>query len=122
MILSSQAGDIAQNPSSIAFWHALVGYDERNRTALRDNSPVHQARLMKAPVFLYAGADDIRTPLEQTTAMASALRSAGNPPKEVLIKKEEGHGFGKTENRVELYEKMLKFLDENIGAGAGAKR
>jgi dipeptidyl aminopeptidase/acylaminoacyl peptidase len=118
MILSSQAGDIAQNPSAIAFWHALMGYDDRNRTALRDNSPVHQARLMKAPIFMYAGADDIRTPVEQTTAMANALRSAGNPPKEVLIKKEEGHGFGKTENRVELYEKMLKFLDENIGPNA----
>lgn len=118
MILSSQAGDIAQNPAAIAFWHALVGYDDRNRTALRDNSPVHQARQIKAPVFLYAGSEDIRTPVEQTTAMASALRSAGNPPKELVIKKQEGHGFGKTENRIDLYEKMLKFLDENIGPGA----
>ena len=118
MILSSQAGDIAQSPSAIAFWHALVGVDDRNRDALRAQSPVHMARQIKAPVFLYAGADDIRTPLEQTNAMASALRAAGNPPKEVLIKREEGHGFGKAENRIDLYEKMLKFLDESIGPNA----
>ena len=69
-------------------------------------------------MFVYAGADDIRTPIEQTNAMVRALSRAGNPAKEVLIKKEEGHGFGRVENRVELYEKMLKFLDDNIGPNA----
>ena len=118
MILSSTAGDIASSPSAVQFWHELVGQNDKNRTALRDNSPVHMAKDIKAPVLMYAGADDIRTPLEQTQAMARALERAGNAPKEVVIKKEEGHGFGRLENNVDLYEKILKFLDEHIGSKA----
>jgi dipeptidyl aminopeptidase/acylaminoacyl peptidase len=118
MQLSSTAGDTAYNESWVLFWHRLVGQNDANKTALRDNSPVHMARQIKAPVFMYAGAADIRTPPEQTKAMASALERAGNPPKAVLIKSEEGHGFGRVENNVDLYTKMLQFLDDNIGPKA----
>jgi dipeptidyl aminopeptidase/acylaminoacyl peptidase len=115
--LTSTAGDTAFNPAGVTFWHKLVGV-EANPNALKENSPVNMAKQIKAPLFMYAGADDIRTPLEQTTGMVRALEAAGNPPKTVLIKKEEGHGFGRFENNVDLYEKILKFLDEQIGSGA----
>jgi dipeptidyl aminopeptidase/acylaminoacyl peptidase len=116
MQLTSTAGDTAYSPAGVAYWHKLVGQDDRNPTALKDNSPVHMAAKIKGALFMYAGSEDIRTPLEQTTAMVKALEAAGNPPKVVLIKKQEGHGYGKVENRIELYEKMLQFLDEQIGA------
>jgi len=70
---------------------------------------------MKGALFMWAGADDIRTPIEQTRNMASALERAGNPPKEMLIKPGEGHGYGSVDNNIELYDRMLKFLDEQIG-------
>lgn len=114
-LLNSQAGDIATDESSIAYWHELVGLS-KNKNALIEYSPVNMAAQMKAPLFMYAGSDDIRTPLEQTTGMIKALESAGNPPKVVVIKKEEGHGFGKVANNIELYEKILNFLDEQIGS------
>ena len=47
--------------------------------------------------------------------MIRALERAGNPPKVVLVKKEEGHGFGRVENNLDLYTQMLDFLDTNIG-------
>jgi dipeptidyl aminopeptidase/acylaminoacyl peptidase len=47
--------------------------------------------------------------------MQSALERAGNPPKGVLIKPGEGHGYGSVDNNVELYDQMLKFLDSQIG-------
>lgn len=118
MQLSSLFGDTARSDAGVKFWHRLVGQSEANKTALRDNSPVHMAAKIKAPVFMYAGAADIRTPPEQTRAMASALERAGNPPKAVLMKADEGHGFGRVENNVDLYKRMLEFLDENIGPKA----
>jgi dipeptidyl aminopeptidase/acylaminoacyl peptidase len=118
MQLGSLSGDTAWNVASVQFWHRLVGQNDANKTALRDNSPVHMARQIKAPLFMYAGAADIRTPPEQTRAMVSALERAGNPPKAVIMKSDEGHGFGRTENNVDLYTKMLEFLDENIGPKA----
>jgi dipeptidyl aminopeptidase/acylaminoacyl peptidase len=81
---------------------------------VRSISPIYLADKIKAPLFVYAGRDDIRTPLEQTRRMVDALTRAGNPPKTVLIKAEEGHGFGKLENNVDLYTQMLKFLDEHL--------
>jgi dipeptidyl aminopeptidase/acylaminoacyl peptidase len=118
MQVSSTAGDTSSSPTGELFWNQLAGKSDSNRTALRDASPVHQAALIKAPVFFYAGSADVRTPLEQTTAMVRALERAGNPPKTVMVAKGEGHGFGKVENNLELYEKMLRFLDENIGPNA----
>ncbi|MCE9659977.1 MAG: S9 family peptidase [Burkholderiales bacterium] len=118
MQLTSTAGDTSRSDAGVKFWYQLVGQNDANKTALRDNSPVTMARQMKAPLFMYAGAADIRTPPEQTRAMVSALERAGNPPKAVIIKSEEGHGFGRVENNVELYTRMLDFLDENIGPKA----
>ncbi len=114
-LLNSQAGDVATSEAGIAFFHELVGFS-KNKNALTEYSPVNMAAQMKAPLFMYAGSDDIRTPLEQTMGMIKALEAAGNPPKVVVIKKEEGHGFGKIENSIELYEKILNFLDEQIGS------
>jgi dipeptidyl aminopeptidase/acylaminoacyl peptidase len=80
-----------------------------------DINPVNLADRIKQPLLIYAGEDDIRTPLEQTTRMIRALERAGNKPRAVIVKPGEGHGFGKTENNVELYEAILKFLEESIG-------
>jgi dipeptidyl aminopeptidase/acylaminoacyl peptidase len=115
--LSSPNGDVAYNLAGVTFWHKLVGV-EANPNALKENSPTNMAAQMKAPLFIWGGADDIRTPIEQTNGMVSALKSAGNPPKVVMIKKEEGHGYGRLENNIDLYEKMLDFLDAQIGPGS----
>ena len=98
-----------------SYWRRVVGQDV-DKTAFRDYSPVNMAEKIKVPVFLWEGTDDITTPVEQTYDMARALERAGNPAKTVLIKVQEGHGYGRIENQLDLYEKVLKFLDENIGS------
>jgi len=117
MMVTSTAGDTAYSKSAIAHVNQLVGVKDPSDYP-SDVSPVNLADRIKQPVLVYAGADDIRTPLEQTSAMVRALERAGNPPKKVIIKAEEGHGFGKPENNVELYNEIIKFLDTHIGAGS----
>jgi dipeptidyl aminopeptidase/acylaminoacyl peptidase len=117
-LVTSPAGDIPHSPAAVAFWNKLVGVDAPSKYP-PELSPVNLADRIKQPVFIYAGAEDIRTPLEQTTAMVRALERAGNPPQKVLIKSEEGHGFGKLENNVDLYNEILKFLDATIGPKRG---
>ena len=80
-----------------------------------DISPVNHASKIKGAVFLYAGEDDARVPIDQINRMNQALKAAGNPAKAYVVKPLEGHGYGKTENAVDLYNQMLKFLDEQIG-------
>ncbi len=112
--LTSTAGDTAYSPSAVAFWNQLIGA-EGPSSFPPEISPINLAGRIKQPLLMYAGADDIRTPLEQTNRMVRALTSAGNPPKNVIIKPGEGHGFGKVENNIDLYRAIIDFLDEQIG-------
>lgn len=115
--LTSPAGDTAFSEEAVAFWSKLAGDPKKERDLLDSISPSNPkwASRIKGAVFMYAGAEDIRTPLEQMRAMRSALERAGNPPKKVVIKAEEAHGFGKLENNIDLYNQILQFLDEQIG-------
>lgn len=115
LLTTSPSGDTSSKDATVDFVHQMLGRD-KDRNALKTYSPVNLAKQIKAPLLMYAGMSDIRTPIEQTNSMISALKSAGNPPKVVVIKKDEGHGFGRLENRVDLYEQILEFLDQQIGS------
>ena len=112
--LTSPAGDIPYNEGGVRFWLSVLGGESTSKIPPH-TSPVNLADKIKGPIMMYAGVDDIRTPLEQTRAMQRALERAGNPPKYMVVKAEEGHGFGKIENNVDLYNTMFKFLDETVG-------
>ncbi len=113
--LTTPDGDTYSNDAGVEFWKAVLGEKDLNSQVIRDNSPVNNASKIKGAVFLYAGEDDIRVPIDQIYRMDKALKAAGNPPKAFVIKAKEGHGFGKFENNVDLYTQVLKFLDEQIG-------
>ena len=115
--VTSPSGDTYYFESAVEFWNKIVGAEKPSQYP-HDVSPVYLADKIKAPLFVYAGDEDIRTPLEQTRAMRNALERAGNPPKDVYIGEQEGHGFGKLEHNVELYTRILKFLEEQIGPGS----
>lgn len=116
MQLTSSLTDFVRNEGSVKYWLHILGA-ESTSSIPAVVSPVNYADKIKGPVMLYAGSEDVRTPIEQTRAIQSALERAGNRPKVVVIKSEEGHGFGKLENNVDLYNQMFKFLDEHIGSG-----
>jgi dipeptidyl aminopeptidase/acylaminoacyl peptidase len=118
--VTSPAGDTAYSKAAVAYWNELVGAKSPSDYP-RDVSPINLADRIKQPLLIYAGADDIRTPLEQTSAMISALQRSGNPPKKVIIKAGEGHGYGKVDNNVELYKEILDFLDATIGPKSAAR-
>lgn len=117
MLLTSSYGDIPYTrQGGLQFWYAMVGNpsDPKDREAMRSVSPVYLADRIKAPVLMYAGVDDWRVPLEQQEKMRAAMRAAG---KDVhwIAKDGEGHGFGKLESNVDLYEQVLEFLGKHIG-------
>ncbi|TYT27439.1 S9 family peptidase [Luteimonas viscosa] len=80
-----------------------------------ENSPARRAAEVKIPVYLAAGARDVRTPPEQTELMDKALRAAGNPPEGMIIQSGEMHGFYDEAARVKLYTAMLEFFSRHIG-------
>lgn len=89
------------------------------RGTLAEVSPVNMADHIKAPVFLAAGGEDERAPIEHTRRMEKALRQAGVPV-ETLYFDSEGHGFYTEAHRREYYTRLLAFLSTYLG-GAKAK-
>ncbi|MDM4767848.1 prolyl oligopeptidase family serine peptidase [Pelomonas sp. SE-A7] len=110
--------DYARSRGGVATWKRLLGVEGEDWAPAREVSPALHAERSSIPLFIYAGANDRRTPVQQTELMIEALRKAGKPPELVMIKAEEGHGYGKLENNIELYEAKLKFFERHIGAGS----
>lgn len=114
--LESNRGDTSRSKAGVAFWRRLLGLKPgEDWSRAHEVSPAYHAERLKGALFIYAGADDVRTPIEQTERMVKALNQAGHPPDVVLIKQGEAHGYGKVESNLELYTKMLDFLDRQIG-------
>jgi dipeptidyl aminopeptidase/acylaminoacyl peptidase len=112
---TSRDVDYVSSESAVNFWKSIFGTQDLTAPIIKEISPIHHAAKVKNPVFLYAGEDDIRVPIPQIARMARELERTGNPPKAFVVKKGEGHGFGKVENNVDLYTQILAFLHEQIG-------
>jgi dipeptidyl aminopeptidase/acylaminoacyl peptidase len=105
-------GDIPETESGQRYLRRTHG---TNTAVWSENSPARRAAEVKIPVFLAAGARDVRTPPEQTELMDKALREAGNSPEGMIIQSGEMHGFYDVPARVNLYTKMLDFFARHIG-------
>ncbi len=105
-------GDIPERESGQRYLRRTHGSDTKSWA---ENSPARRAGEVKIPVYLAAGARDVRTPPEQTELMNKALIAAGNPPEGMIIQSGEMHGFYDVENRVKLYTTMLEFFSRHIG-------
>ncbi|MGD8345715.1 MAG: prolyl oligopeptidase family serine peptidase [Lysobacterales bacterium] len=92
---------------------AMVGDPETEREFLEQWSPVHHADKIQAPVFMAYGRRDPRVNIEHAKIMEKALKK-NNVEYELMIKRNEGHGFRKEENRYDFYGTMEKFLAENL--------
>lgn len=82
-------------------------------------SPASQIDKLKAAVMIAHGEEDKRVPIAQAKALRKALDER-HYPYEWLVKSGEGHGFYLPQNRLDLYVKMLAFLDKNIGPQTAA--
>jgi len=93
--------------------HEMVGHPERDRELLAAVSPVFHADKIRAPLFIAQGARDSRVNMGESDQMVAALRARGiHVP--YLLKEDEGHGFGKHENRFEFYRAVERFLAEHL--------
>lgn len=109
-----ERADYAFSPAAVEYWRKVQGVADFDDPKVRQQSPLFQAERIKAPVFMYVGELDSRTPPAQAKRMADALAAAGNPVKDYFVGKGEGHGFGVQAVNVELYSRILKFLEDAL--------
>lgn len=110
--------DIKQFRAGRNYMTEYIGDDPAE---LRAQSPLYQLDRLKAPVFIVHGKQDERAPYKQAKWLRDALEKRDHEF-EWLVKSDEAHGFWKLENRVELYQRMLRFIEDHIGPGAPRAR
>jgi dipeptidyl aminopeptidase/acylaminoacyl peptidase len=109
--LMFEKGDIADRASGLAYLRQALGEDEID---LKNRSPAFNADKIKANILLIHGARDKRAPIEQAESMQAALMKAG-VSFEWLEIGDEAHGYYDEANRLAVYNKVLGFLEANIG-------
>ena len=93
-----------------------IWYDEdvaEEKAIMEEVSPVYNVDKIKKPLFVVQGANDPRVNIDESDQIVSALRAKGfDVP--YMVKYDEGHGFGKEENRLELYKAMMGFYAKHL--------
>ncbi|MFL5359978.1 MAG: alpha/beta hydrolase family protein, partial [Myxococcales bacterium] len=72
---------------------------------------------IKAPLFVYAGANDPRVPRTESDLIVRALRSR-KVPVEYMVAENEGQSLSRKENMVQFLARSARFLEQNAGAQA----
>lgn len=92
-------------------WYDL---DKPEEAAIaKEVSPVFQVNKIKKPLFVIQGANDPRVKIAESDQIVIGLRAKGfDVP--YMVKYDEGHGFGKEENSIEMYEATLGFLSKYL--------
>ncbi|SDQ47950.1 S9 family peptidase [Flagellimonas zhangzhouensis] len=94
-----------------------IWYDEDDpaeKVIMEEVSPVYQIDKIKKPLFVVQGANDPRVNIDESDQIVSALRNKGYDVP-YMVKYDEGHGFGKEENRLDLYRSMMGFYAKHLG-------
>jgi len=92
-------------------WYDLDNPEEA--AIAKEVSPVFQVDKIKKPLFVIQGANDPRVKIAESDQIVTSLRVKGfDVP--YMVKYDEGHGFGKEENSIEMYEATLGFLSKYL--------
>lgn len=87
--------------------------DPKDSALMAKMSPLAHVKNIQAPVFIIHGKRDIRVKYKHATLLRTQLEELGKTY-EWLVKDKEGHGFRKVENKIEMYQKIEKFLGKYL--------
>jgi dipeptidyl aminopeptidase/acylaminoacyl peptidase len=89
-----------------------VWYDPEvpeEKEIMEEVSPVFHIDEIEKPLFVVQGANDPRVNIDESDQIVQALRSK-DMEVPYMVKYDEGHGFAKEENRMDLYKAMMGFF------------
>jgi dipeptidyl-peptidase-4 len=86
---------------------------EENPSGYDENSPINHVEMLKGPYLLVHGSADDNVHYQNTMEMVDALVKA-NKDFDLFIYPDKNHGIYGGTTRLHLYEKMTKFIEENL--------
>ena len=80
---------------------------------LRTRSPLNYVERLRVPLLNAYGFNDPRVDFRHWTRLEARLKEL-KKPYEIMIEKNEGHGFRNEANRIAFYKKLEDFLARNV--------
>lgn len=97
-----------------AMFYQRVGNPKTEESFLKSRSPLFFVDRIKAPLLVAQGANDPRVDQSESDRIVEELRKR-NKPVEYLLFPDEGHGFVRPENNLQLAAKSETFLGRYLG-------
>ena len=94
----------------------LIGDRVADAAQLKATSPILNAARIQAPLLMAYGGKDRRVPLVHGEKMHDALTKASAANVQWVLYDDEGHGWRAVATRIDFWNRVATFLDENIGA------
>jgi dipeptidyl aminopeptidase/acylaminoacyl peptidase len=91
-----------------------IGHPDKDAALLESLSPLKDVGKIKAPLFVYAGANDIRVPRSESDQVVKSLRDR-KVPVEYMVAANEGHSLARKENQLEFLSRSARFLEKALG-------
>lgn len=101
----------SQNPT-VRYWWRFMGADSVNDTGIDKYSPARLAAKVSVPLQLIHGKDDLVVPMNQSSAMVSAMEKAGKPAEMVVLPSED-HWLSRPATRIAMLEALTAFLQKH---------
>jgi len=98
---------------------ARIGDPVADADRLTAASPVARAADITVPVLLFHGRQDARVPVSQATALAGALKRAGQHC-ELTVFEDEGHQYVRPQNVASLRGRTIDFLLRSLSTATGS--
>lgn len=90
-----------------------LGNPKKEREVFEKISPINHVEKIKVPIFIAHGKNDKNVSVKQSRQLQKALKEQG-VPYQTFYRSQEGHGFFKLKNRIELYGEIEEFLKKYL--------
>ncbi len=116
--------DVVGISNFITFMQNTADYRRKNRESeygsletdtefLKSISPLNKVDKIRSPLMIIHGRNDPRVPVGEAEQMHKAIIDRGGNS-ELLIYDDEGHGVAKMKNKLDMYPKVIRFLDKYV--------
>jgi dienelactone hydrolase len=107
--------------SGYAYLKRKFGDPKQQKEKFEAISPVRHVAQVRVPVFVSHGKEDPVAEVGESRRLIAELKKH-DVPHEVLLVSGEGHGMSYLKNQVELYDRVIAFLDKNMAPDAAARK
>ncbi len=83
---------------------------------LKNISPLYNYETINKPLLVFQGANDVRVLPIESEEIVEGVKKNGVPV-EYVVYPDEGHGFAKKENQINMSKRTLEFLDKYLRSG-----